>query len=566
MARPERPWTLRRRFARLLLFAAAVPAVLFSAVLIWQQYQAERDSLGDRLGLSAGLTSSSIDDYVHSRLASLIVLAQTRDVASDAWPDDLARLLDASPGLLSALVTDHEGRVLAHAMTGPDTGASPSNVSDREYFAAPARTLQPYVSNAFRGRALGTDPLVAISAPIVRDGRFMGVIEASIHVETFASRRSQAFHARGYEMLLLDRRNQVIHTTPGLSYEFLQVVSDPRLTLSEPAPLNTARSRFKHDIMNGGGAFVARARMESGWVLVLLAPDRPLLETIGRSTLALIALLIVTSLGVIAAVWIQLRDLAAGTGRLLDTLRNFAVGTPLDADSARGMPMELRPIAGAIGELSDRLNHAYGELNDALQAQRELATSLQRVVEERDQEIAARTADLRNAVDELERIASIDALTGALNVRGFRREIGELVEDPAHAETEIGALIIDIDHFKTYNDRYGHPAGDTVLKRVAGIMHGLLRVPGDTLARVGGEEFVVLLRDTSATITREVAERFRDAVRDACIPHEDGLGGRVTISIGIASQPSPEFMDRLLSRADEALYRAKRGGRDRVSE
>ena len=540
--------------------------MLFSGVMLWQQYQSDHRSLGEGTGLSASLTSSSIDDFVHSRLAGVSLLAHTHDPGAEGWPAELERLLDAYPGLTSALVTDGDGHVIAHAparITLATDDGVPS-VADRDYFRNSRHHRRPYVSNAFRGRTLGEDPLVAVSAPIVRDGDFHGVVEASIHVRTFADQRGDAFRSRGYEMLLLDRRNRVIHATEGLPYRFLDTVTDSRLTLLEAAPLHLARTGFEPDMLGDGGAFVSRARMRSGWTLVLLAPDRRLLETIGRNTLALLALLILISLGVLAATWAQLKALAVGSGRLLDALRNFAVGAPVDPDSTRRMPMELLPIAKAVGDLSDRLSSAYGELSAALDEQRRLADSLQKVVVERDQEIADRTADLRQAVEELERIASIDALTGALNVRGFRRAVNALVETPEHDDTSIGALIVDVDHFKAYNDRYGHPAGDTVLKRVVGIMLSLLRGPADVLARVGGEEFAILLYDADERVATEVAQRLRSTVRNAGIPHADGVDGVVTISVGIAVQPSPQFMDRLLSQADEALYRAKRNGRDRI--
>jgi diguanylate cyclase (GGDEF)-like protein len=565
LATQERQWTLRQRFARLLVLAALIPAALFSAVMVWQQYRSDHDALRERLSLSTSLTSASIDDFIGSRLAGVTLLAQTRDAPLEAWSEDLVRLRAGYPALTTALVADHEGNVVTVAPSDVTQAATSRGVADRDYFSVPARTRRPYVSDAFRGRGLGNDPLVAISSPIIRDGRFLGIVEGSIHVDTFVRERGDAFHPRGYEMLLLDRRNQVIHASAGLPYKFLDTVADPRLTVADHALVNTAVTRSESDMLDGHGALVSRARMSSGWTLVLVAPEQRLLLTVGQNALVLYGLLILVGLGVLAATWSQMRALTQGTGHLLGTLRSFALGGQVDPESSRTMPMELKPVAAAIDDLSGRLNQAYGELNAALTSQRELARSLQHVVEERDQEIAARTAALRHAIAELERVARIDPLTSALNLRGFREEVGRLLEDPASAGVGIGALIVDVDHFKAYNDRYGHPAGDTVLKRIVGAMQTALRNPGDTLARVGGEEFAILLRDADEALIERVAVRIRDAVREADIPHADGEEGRVTISVGIAHRPSPEYMDPLLSQADEALYRAKRKGRDRVS-
>lgn len=550
----------------MLLFAALVPALAFSAVLLWQQYRGDRQALGQRTALSASLTANGIDEFIQSRLSAVQLIAQTGDPPLAQWEDRLVTLRRAYPGLSSAIAVDTDGWIQAASpLPSPDALKSPAaNVSDRDYFQSAFRTRRSHVSDAFHGRVVSSEPLVAVSTPIVRDERLLGVLSASIHVETFVRQRSDAFHAAGYEMLLLDRRDRVIHATPGLPYGFLDQVTDARLLLPVDAEPHQAQTRFQRNVFDGSNAYIARTRLRTGWTLVLFAPDRPVLMSVGQSSLALFAVLLLVSLGILAATWLQLRALARGTGRLLDGLRHFALGSRVQLDDSGTLPHELQPVADAIGDLSGRLNDAYAELSQALDSQRGLAASLQRVVDERDQEIADRTVELREAVAELETVASIDALTGALNVRGFRRETGALLESMEYARTPVGAMIIDVDHFKAYNDRYGHPAGDTVLKRIVGILQGLLRGPGDVIARVGGEEFAVLLRDADAKLTVEVAERLCSAVWDAAMPHASGVDGRVTISIGVAAQPSPEYMDRLLSQADEALYRAKRNGRNRV--
>ena len=122
--------------------------------------------------------------------------------------------------------------------------------------------------------------------------------------------------------------------------------------------------------------------------------------------------------------------------------------------------------------------------------------------------------------------------------------------------------MVDIDHFKRINDRYGHDAGDAVLRAVGGAIAGAVR-EGDVPARFGGEEFVVLLRKPSGRIAVEVAERVRSAVGALDLR---AIGpSSVSVSVGVAVQDEPEEpVADLLPRADRALYRAKRAGRDRV--
>jgi diguanylate cyclase (GGDEF)-like protein len=129
-------------------------------------------------------------------------------------------------------------------------------------------------------------------------------------------------------------------------------------------------------------------------------------------------------------------------------------------------------------------------------------------------------------------------------------------------------LLLDIDHFKAFNDRYGHPAGHHCLARVAAAVEGAMRRPEDTVARYGGEEFVVILPHTDVAGAAEVAERVRRAVRMLNIRHAGSPLGIVTASIGVASMNilhEAAATDELVDCADTALYAAKRAGRDQIS-
>ena len=131
--------------------------------------------------------------------------------------------------------------------------------------------------------------------------------------------------------------------------------------------------------------------------------------------------------------------------------------------------------------------------------------------------------------------------------------------------------MIDVDHFKLFNDRYGHVQGDACLRRVGKLLMNFACRPGDLSARYGGEEFAVLLPGASLAGARIVAERLRHAVEDLCIAHADSPLGQVSVSIGIASMV-PNLGDKslgdtaqsLIEAADEGLYAAKRGGRNAV--
>lgn len=170
-----------------------------------------------------------------------------------------------------------------------------------------------------------------------------------------------------------------------------------------------------------------------------------------------------------------------------------------------------------------------------------------------------------------EQLASMvltDPLTGCVNRRGFDQALAREVARATRAGSELALLALDVDHFKAVNDTLGHPAGDCVLREVGALLMHAARA-GDVVARTGGEEFALVLPDTSSAGAYQLASRLCDALRAHHFA-SDARGVRLTVSIGIVatepglSGPTMEIADVLKGRADEALYIAKRGGRDRV--
>ena len=159
-------------------------------------------------------------------------------------------------------------------------------------------------------------------------------------------------------------------------------------------------------------------------------------------------------------------------------------------------------------------------------------------------------------------LAAVDSLTGLFNKRRFDEVFGKEVSRSDHAGQPLSLIVLDIDHFKRVNDSFGHPAGDAVLKHVAGVVKGQIRAT-DTLCRVGGEEFALVLPQTPQLLAAQAAELIRAAVeRSVC-----DVGGTpipATLSLGVAELARGEAPEGLYQRADERLYAAKHGGRNRV--
>ncbi len=159
--------------------------------------------------------------------------------------------------------------------------------------------------------------------------------------------------------------------------------------------------------------------------------------------------------------------------------------------------------------------------------------------------------------------AFTDELTGLGNRRMFDVRLEEEAARAQEAGLPLSLIVLDIDHFKRVNDTFGHAVGDVVIRHVAATVAAVAR-NADTVCRIGGEEFVVIVPRLEPALARDMAEAVRDAVRSAVVPAGNGRTVAATVSLGFATLRPGETVAALFARADGALYAAKRGGRDQV--
>lgn len=210
-------------------------------------------------------------------------------------------------------------------------------------------------------------------------------------------------------------------------------------------------------------------------------------------------------------------------------------------------------------EMTQQAELKMGLLEDAVRVR---TSALSRSNEALQGEIAER----KLLQQQLAQLSFTDALTGLANRRRFDDTLAAEWARAQRTGRPIGLVMIDIDHFKRYNDHYGHIGGDACLRRVAAALAGVTHCDTDLVARYGGEEFAIILPDADCASVCAVAKRACAAIAALQEPHAAAAGGTVTISAGIASiVPSMEApAERLIEFADGALYQAKRAGRDRV--
>ncbi|RZI85031.1 MAG: GGDEF domain-containing protein [Rubrivivax sp.] len=178
-------------------------------------------------------------------------------------------------------------------------------------------------------------------------------------------------------------------------------------------------------------------------------------------------------------------------------------------------------------------------------------------------------SELQEGNRQLDRISRLDPLTELANRRHFDEFLLQVWARGRQDGHEVSLLMIDVDHFKLYNDHYGHPAGDACLQQVAAALKRHLRKPGDLVARLGGEEFIAVLNATSLTLAQATAERVREQILQLGLPHAASPSSRqVTVSIGVAcaspAEPGATPLT-LIEAVDRALYDAKSAGRNRVA-
>jgi len=226
----------------------------------------------------------------------------------------------------------------------------------------------------------------------------------------------------------------------------------------------------------------------------------------------------------------------------------------------------------AVSDAVERISAETRFSTETMETQAAYLASLAEATEESAQRAEAarlllesEIAERRQLEIQLRRLATTDGLTGVLNRAEAMTRAQRLMNFARQSNQCLTVLMIDVDHFKAINDRYGHAGGDQALQHlVAALRTGIRQV--DLLGRLGGEEFLVMLPGTSPEAALTVAERLRAGVACATVPFGDRLI-KMTVSIGLASwRDADRSVEQIIARADAALYRAKGGGRNRIEQ
>ncbi|KAA2285015.1 sensor domain-containing diguanylate cyclase [Arenimonas fontis] len=548
------------------LLALALVAALSSLV---QRVAGQklRGDIGLRLETNARTLADRFDEGLFERLNDVRALAllpgMDDPLRNEETLRDLFSLMQLNyPDYAWIGVADASGEVLV-ASRGLLEGR---DVSDRPWFQSARR--EPHVGDLREAPMLAEvlpvpagEPLrlIDVAAPIHDDhGVVVGVIAgrlSSSWAETMRQSLRQPMAERDpAEVFVLDRGRRVVLGPEAWRDQVLELPS-ARAAASGRHGSSLESWPDGKEYLVGYAPTMGRPTFESlGWTVLVrkdadlaLAPVADLTRQIWLLSLAIALLFLLVASLVARVIGAPLRELAQAAQRI-------RAGEPGATFPPERGYREAWQLSEALRTLVEELTRHQADL-----------TQLNRELEQRVRE---RTQELNEANAQLEVLAMTDALTGLANRRRFGDQLAREASRAAEIGKPLALICLDIDHFKSINDRHGHPAGDAVLRRIALLLEEQVR-GNDLLARIGGEEFAVLAVDTPLGAAAQLGERLRAAVEAAGTISIGHASVTVTVSVGVAGFPiragdvlrAPE---RLLAAADDALYRAKRNGRNRV--
>jgi diguanylate cyclase (GGDEF)-like protein len=533
--------SIRSRILAFSVAAALIPSGTMLGIFYMQNKHALEKKINEDVLSGSAQSARSTGVWLRERLYDLRVFAGSDEVVNtlDRAPrvtpaqaegrlrDYLRSLHERFSDFEQLAVVDLKGRVVATSAT------EISHVRLPDDWQTTLRADNQIVGNPYWDEKAGRAKLI-VAVPAQRaDGRLIGAFAAELNLapvhlllRSFAPDSSGAIY-------LVSINGAAIASSETITS---RLVNTPMQPATMKKLRESARAPF-HFTSFGGRRVIGTLEYvpQVNWAVISeLSAEAAFAQM--RRFRDMAFLVIVLLLVVVTATAYRLGLLIA---RPLDRLTKGA-GEVAAGDLAVDLPEA--PGGGEVGYLTDVFNHMVSRL-------REGRRELDRIHE-----------TLRAKNEELELLSTTDSLTGLSNHRSLMQRLNDEETRFAKDRRTFSVLVGDVDHFKQYNDAFGHPAGDEVLKSIADIMRESTR-EGDCCARYGGEEFVIVLPDTLVSAALEVAELIR-----ARVAAQRFNGRKITLSIGVAGFPEDaDDAEAIIAVADEALYQAKREGRDRTA-
>ena len=522
--------TLSIRARLIVLALLAVAPLMFERIHTIEGARAERTAQAHAQVIELARRGADAQDQIIVSVRALLQIV-ARVYARTPFDRDqcnqyLASLVGSIPYIRALSVADTDGRITCSI----EPQAIGLNVADRAHFQHALHARQFALSDYLIRRLDGPPTMFATLPAIKTDGTVAGVVLAAINLDWIGELAATATRHPGASFLLIDGSGTLAAASANLESFVGKRFADRAMV----------RDMLAHDQgtlagagLDGGQHIFAYVRVPWTNARLAVGLDQAAVQAdidrdmgVGYFQLALIGalVLLLTWFGGEQLIVRPIRSLTRTVGR-------FGRGDLHVRASDERWVAEFKPLASAFDDMADKL--------------------------------ARREEELRIANQHLDELASLDGLTGLANRRGFDRELQSAWQNAAASRKPLALMMIDIDHFKLYNDRYGHVAGDTCLRAVGETLSLVTLEEAVLVARYGGEEFALLLPGLDLARAAALAEEARKAIEDLMIKHAESPSGLVTISIGVEALVPEKGLPaaELVEAADTALYAAKRSGR-----
>lgn len=440
------------------------------------------------------------------------------------------------PWIRSLSVVDRAGRIQCSTLPG----MSGLDLGDRQYLKKVQVSRSLVLSDYIFSRATH-QPTIIAAYPLKSgdNGRTGVAIIAAVNLRWMSSVMNELGGRPGVTALLIDSNGVVLAAPDDLASMLGHPLADKTLLpaiIAHESGTGSQSGSFIHRPINEGKRTVSFAQLPGTTARLIVSIDEAKISAnINREIRTAYIQLALVCLLVLFGALLVVEGLIMRPIRILADIAKKLGRGERDVRATRNeLPTEFMPLARAFNTMAAQL--------------------------------AARESELLASNSRLSVIATIDTVSGLANRRGFQSRLDFEWHKADQTSTKLALLMVDVDHFKLYNDNYGHLEGDACLSRLGETLADIAVRTTGFAARYGGEEFCVLLPDTDMARATEIGEMIRAAVRDLAIPHRASASKNVTLSVGVAViQPNPTMrIDDLIEAADAALYAAKHAGRDRV--
>ncbi|GAC16349.1 diguanylate cyclase [Aliiglaciecola lipolytica] len=524
------------------IVSITTPSLIVAMILTTNAAEKLERQIELQLVDKARYMANLISNYVMLHQQAVSNVAQLYSLLPD---DELANqnLLEqhktSLPGFISMIVTDKEGNVIQGSPQDIFDANIKSlnkqqNVSDRDYFLRVQESKSNYVSQVFKGRGFGQDPIIALSSPILKNQQFTGIVEGSLNLPNFYDLEEQAY-AQDELMLVSDRNNNIIFASAALEQETLTqlIIKKPAMLLSNQISIIELSEK---------AYLYADWETKEGWtIFVLKKPDiifRSLSQNVILVSVSLIFLILL----------------------FLAVARQFAsqITKPLELLVEQFSGNKIMKSASISNISSKEISLLFKSLSEA----KRISVEFQKRLSE---EVKIKTSQLTLMNNQLKQLATLDGLTQLLNRRSFDEKAVKLLKASTRNQLPLTFAIVDIDDFKRINDSFGHPAGDYCIKFVATQLADIFKRDTDLVSRYGGEEFALILGDGSPVSHKTLLLDFVKRIAESQIVFEQ-MTISLTVSLGAFTVQNGNKIEytQLVKNADRLLYQAKDSGRNKA--